>query len=46
MKKESSRLAIFQLFHFFFHVFDFNAVFADIEPQVGVNAHVLVRDPD
>ena len=25
---------------------DLNAVFADIEPQVGVNAHVLVGDPD
>jgi len=27
-------------------VLDFDAVFADIEPQVGVNAHVLVGDPD
>ena len=27
-------------------MFDFDAVFADIEPQVGVNAHVLVGDPD
>ena len=25
---------------------DLDAVFADIEPQVGVNAHVLVGDPD
>lgn len=25
---------------------DLNAVFADIEPQVGVNAHVLVGNPD
>ena len=27
-------------------MFDFDAVFADIEPQVGVNAHVLIGDPD
>lgn len=27
-------------------MFDFDAVFADIEPQVGVNAHVLVGNPD
>jgi len=27
-------------------VFDFDAVFADIETQVGVNTHVLVSDPD
>ncbi len=25
---------------------DLNAIFADIESQVGVNAHVLVGDPD
>ncbi len=25
---------------------DFNAIFADIETQVGINAHVLVGDPD
>ena len=25
---------------------DFSAVLADIEPQVGVNAHVLVGNPD
>ena len=25
---------------------DFDAVFADIETQVGINAHVLVGDPD
>ena len=41
-----SRLPLFQLFHFLFHVLDFNAVFADIEAQVGVDAHVLVGDPD
>jgi hypothetical protein len=47
------RVAIVHLFHlllhFFhlpFHVFDFDAVFADIEPQVGVNAHVLIGNPD
>ena len=27
-------------------MFDFDAVFTDIEPQVRVNAHVLVGDPD
>jgi len=27
-------------------VLDFDAVFTDIEAQVGVNAHVLVGDPD
>ena len=25
---------------------DFDAIFTDIEPQVGINAHVLVGDPD
>jgi hypothetical protein len=44
--RKSGRLPLFQLFHFLFHVLDFDAVFADIEPQVGVNAHVLVGDPD
>jgi len=27
-------------------MFNFDAVFTDIETQVGVNAHVLVGDPD
>ncbi len=27
-------------------MFDFDAVFTDIEPQAGVNAHVLVGNPD
>jgi hypothetical protein len=27
-------------------MFDFDAVFTDIEAQVGVDAHVLVGDPD
>ncbi|MCU1221169.1 MAG: hypothetical protein JWN42_2366 [Candidatus Angelobacter sp.] len=42
----SSRFPLFQLLHFLFHVLDLNAVFADIEAQVGVNTHVLVGDPD
>ena len=25
---------------------DLDAIFADVEPQMGVNAHVLVGDPD
>ena len=25
---------------------DFDTIFADIEAQVGVNAHILIRDPD
>jgi hypothetical protein len=41
-----SRFPLFQLFHFLFHVLDFDAVFADIETKVGVNAHVLVGNPD
>ncbi|SRR5579871_3962047 len=46
MKEESSSLLLFHLFHFFLHVLDLDAIFANIEPQVGVNAHVLVGDPD
>jgi hypothetical protein len=45
-RKGLSRFLLFHLFHFFLDVLDFNAVFADIEPQVGVNTHVLVGDPD
>jgi hypothetical protein len=45
-KQRSSRFSLFQLFHFLFHVLDFNTVFADIETQVGVNAHILICDPD
>jgi hypothetical protein len=41
-----SRFSLFQLFHFLFHMLDFDAVFADIETQVGVNAHILVGNPD
>jgi hypothetical protein len=37
---------LFQLFHFLFHVFDFDSILTDIETQVGVDAHVLVGDPD
>ena len=47
--RDSERLSgfpLFQLFHFLFHVLDFDAVFADIETKVGVNAHVLVGNPD
>jgi hypothetical protein len=44
--RKSSRLPLFQLFHFLFDVLDFNAVFSDIEAQVGVNTHVLIGDPD
>ena len=43
---KSSSLLLFHLFHFLFYVFDFDAVFTDVETQVGVNAHVLVGDPD
>jgi len=42
---KSSSLLLFHLFHFLFHVFDFDAVLANIETQVGVNAHVLVGNP-
>jgi hypothetical protein len=52
-KQKLSRLLLFHLFHlllhFFylsFHVLDLNAIFTDIKAQVGVNAHVLVSDPD
>lgn len=41
-----SRFPLFQFFNFLFHVLDLNAVFADIETQVSVNAHVLVGNPD
>jgi hypothetical protein len=44
--RKSSRLPLFQLFHFLFDVLDFNAVLSDIEAQVGVNTHVLIGDPD
>ena len=43
------KLSYFPLFHFFYFlldVLDFSAVFADIEAQVSVNAHVLVCDPN
>ena len=36
----------FQLLYFLFHVLDFDTVLADIEAQAGVNAHVLVGNPD
>src|SRR5579859_1077995 len=49
----SRRFAVFHLLHLlldllhlFFHVFDFDAVLADVETQVGVDAHVLIGDPD
>ena len=44
--KKSSRSLLFHFFHFFLDVLDLNAIFADIEPQVGVDAHVLISDPD
>src|ERR1700736_1851918 len=44
--KSLSRLLLFHLFHFFLYVLDLCAVLADIETQVGVDAHVLVGDPD
>jgi hypothetical protein len=43
---KSSSSLLLQLFHFLFYVLDFDAVFTDIEPQVGVDAHVLVGNPD
>ena len=46
MKEKLSRVPLFHLFHFLLDVLDLSAVFADIETQVGVNAHVLVCDPD
>ena len=46
LKKKLSRVPLFHLFHFLLDVLDLSAVFADIEAQVSVNAHVLVRDPD
>lgn len=45
-KKKLRRFSLFQLLHLFLDMLDFDAVFADIEPQVRVNAHVLVGDPD
>lgn len=45
-RKGLSRFPLFHLFDFFLDVLDLDAVFADIEPQVGVNAHVLVSNPD
>lgn len=46
MKEKLSRVPLFHLFHFLLDVLDLSAVFADIETQVSVNAHVLVCDPD
>ena len=44
--KKSGSFLLFHLLHFLFYVLDFDAVFTDIETQVGINAHVLVGDPD
>lgn len=44
--EELGSLLLFHFLHFLFHVLDLDAVLADIEAQVGVNAHVLVGDPD
>lgn len=41
-----SCFSLFQLFHFLFYVLDFDTVLADIEAQAGVNAHILIGDPD
>jgi hypothetical protein len=45
-ERKLSRLPLLQLFNFLFHMFDLDAVFADIKPQAGVNTHVLIGDPD
>lgn len=45
-ERKSSRFPLFHLFHFLFYMLDLNAILADIEPQVRVNTHVLVGDPD
>src|ERR1041384_4305791 len=41
-----SCFSLFQLFHFFLDVLDFDTVLADIETQASVNAHILIGDPD
>src|SRR5579862_7863296 len=47
---ESSHLALFylllNLLNLLLYVLDLNAVLADVETQAGIDAHVLVGDPD
>jgi hypothetical protein len=44
--EELGSLLLFHFLHFLFHVLDLDAVLADIETQVRVDAHVLIGDPD